>query len=261
MKKYILMFALTLVMGLFISNTVVAQWTSSGGVSWTNDDVGIGVNTPQAPLHIVHDVLGSVAVQEKVIDSFHGGALIMRKARGTVASKLTPLDNDIIGGLFGLVWNGSAYRPSATIRFFADGDVTSSSTAGKIIFQTQPSGSAVNGTLQDRMIIRENGYVGIGTNDPQSLLAVNGKITSTEVEVTLTGWSDFVFNDDYYLRPLEEVEQFIKTNKHLPDVPSEVEVLESGVNVGEMSATLLQKIEELTLYIIELNKRIEELEK
>jgi hypothetical protein len=52
MKKYILMFGLTLVMGLFISNTVVAQWTSGGGISWTNDDVGIGTNTPVEKLHV-----------------------------------------------------------------------------------------------------------------------------------------------------------------------------------------------------------------
>lgn len=257
MKKYIFLLGFALLIGF----TATAQWTSGGGISYTTDKVGIGTATPEVPLHMLDGVAGSIAIQEKVLNTNAGASLIMRKARGTIASKLTPLNNDIIGGLFGLVWQGTAYRPSATLRFFVDGDVTGASTAGKIIFQTQPAGSSANGTLLDRMIIRENGFVGIGTNNPQSLLSVNGKVSAKEVEVTLSGWSDFVFASDYTLRPLSEVESFIAANRHLPDVPSEAQVLENGMNVGEMSATLLQKIEELTLYIIDLNKRIAELEK
>jgi len=102
------------------------------------------------------------------------------------------------------------------------------------------------------------GWVGIGTTSPQSELAVNGTITSKKVKVTLTGWSDYVFNDDYHLRPLNEVERYIQQNHHLPEVPSAEEVKKDGLDVGDNQATLLKKIEELTLYVIEQNKKLEE---
>ncbi len=98
------------------------------------------------------------------------------------------------------------------------------------------------------------GSVGIGAVNPGSYkLAVNGSVRAKEVVVE-TGWSDFVFEDDYRLPPLEEVEQHIRQNKHLPDIPSAEEVSANGVSLGEMQAKLLQKIEELTLYMIELKK-------
>ncbi len=103
-------------------------------------------------------------------------------------------------------------------------------------------------------IIQLDGRVGIGTNRPQNALDVNGTIHAREVKVDLTGWSDFVFHPSYQLKPLTEVEKFIKTNGHLQDIPSATEVEKNGVNVGEMHAKLLQKVEELTLYVIELKK-------
>ena len=115
-------------------------------------------------------------------------------------------------------------------------------------------------TSATRFLIDANGNVGIGTITPGAYrLAVNGKIRAKEVKVE-TGWSDFVFEDDYDLPTLAEVEQFIKVNKHLPEIPSAQEVAENGVNLGEMEAKLLQKIEELTLYIIQQEKRIKQLE-
>ena len=111
-----------------------------------------------------------------------------------------------------------------------------------------------------QLILKTNGNVGIGTVNPGAFrLAVNGKIRAKEIKVE-AGWSDFVFEDDYYLRPLTDVEAFIQTHKHLPDIPSAQEVEENGVNLGEMESKLLQKIEELTLYIIEQEKRIKQLE-
>ncbi|MFC2119055.1 hypothetical protein ACFLSY_10470 [Bacteroidota bacterium] len=110
------------------------------------------------------------------------------------------------------------------------------------------------------VIDQANNRVGIGTtNIPQSTLAVNGKITAQEVEVTSSGWADYVFDDDFELKPLKDVEKYIKANNHLPDVPSESEVLENGINLGEMDAILLQKIEELTLYVIQLKNENEAL--
>ncbi len=103
------------------------------------------------------------------------------------------------------------------------------------------------------------GNVGIGEINPQSKLAVNGTITTKEIEVTIDGWSDFVFDSNYDLKSLDEVEQFISENGHLPEIPSAEEVKENGLNLGNMQAKLLQKIEELTLYVIELKKDNDEL--
>ncbi len=92
-------------------------------------------------------------------------------------------------------------------------------------------------------------------------LKVNGKIWSHEVEVKLTNWSDEVFYKSYKLMPLHQLESYIETNKHLPDIPTEEEVLKDGVKLSEMNALLLKKVEELTLYIINQQKRIHRLEK
>ncbi len=99
--------------------------------------------------------------------------------------------------------------------------------------------------------------VGIGTTNPNRKLDVNGTIGAKEIIVTETGWSDFVFEEDYELMPLKDLEKSIRENKKLPDIPSEKEVRENGVSLGEMQAKLLQKIEELTLYVIEQHKLLE----
>jgi len=100
-----------------------------------------------------------------------------------------------------------------------------------------------------------NGSVGIGTQNTGTYeLAVDGEIAARELNINLDAWSDFVFADDYQLPTLENVENFINENGHLPEIPSAENVVENGVNVGEMQTKLLQKIEELTLYIIELKK-------
>ena len=102
------------------------------------------------------------------------------------------------------------------------------------------------------------GNVGIGTPNPTYLLSVKGTIGCGEVIVeNVTGWADFVFEDDYNLMPLQELDSYIQENKHLPEIPTSEEVQENGISVGEMNAKLLQKIEELTLYTIEQQKIIE----
>ena len=95
---------------------------------------------------------------------------------------------------------------------------------------------------------------------------VNAKnIYAEEIEVRVDAlgiyWPDYVFKPTYQLRPLSEVASFVATNHHLPDVPSEVEIMEEGLNLGEMDAILLRKIEELTLYMIEQQEEIERLKK
>ncbi|MCT4647726.1 MAG: hypothetical protein N4A74_22245 [Carboxylicivirga sp.] len=125
-----------------------------------------------------------------------------------------------------------------------------------------------------------NGKVGIGnTGDPQATLDVNGNIKAHEIEVTLAAMqdlqlngtlaannitytangntADFVFEDNYHLKDLSEVEAFIKSNKHLPEIPSATEMEEAGVNLAEMNKLLLMKVEELTLYSIQLEKEVE----
>ncbi|MEO0293216.1 MAG: hypothetical protein ABIN61_03210 [candidate division WOR-3 bacterium] len=105
------------------------------------------------------------------------------------------------------------------------------------------------------------GKVGIGVTNPQSELTVNGVITTKEIKVKLTGWPDFVFADNYRLMPLNKLEQHIKKEKSLPGIPTAKEVTEEGIPVGELQAKLLEKVEELTLYVIKQNKELTELKK
>jgi hypothetical protein len=103
------------------------------------------------------------------------------------------------------------------------------------------------------------GNVGIGTITPQYKLDVVGTIRAEELIVETTG-ADFVFADDYELRPLNEVKAFIAENKHLPEIQSALEMQENGVSVSELQTQLLQKIEELTLYILQQEEKIQQQE-
>jgi len=119
----------------------------------------------------------------------------------------------------------------------------------------------VNGTFVTTNNAVFNSNVGIGTASPSEKLSVNGNIRSKKLIVTQTGWSDYVFDKEYKLRSLKNLEAFINQNKHLPDVPSAKEVAENGIDVGDNQALLLQKIEELTLYVIEQDKKMDEMRK
>jgi len=123
----------------------------------------------------------------------------------------------------------------------------------------------------NRMIILGNGNVGIGTKNPDAKLAVNGNIHAREVKVDLAVPADYVFEKyftgnsnlkpDYEFKTLDEIKEFTQKNHHLPGVPSAIEIKEKGLNLGEMNNILLQKVEELTLLLIEQNDVIKELNK
>jgi hypothetical protein len=105
-----------------------------------------------------------------------------------------------------------------------------------------------------------DGNVGIGTTQPNAKLTVAGTVHAQEVIVDASvPQPDYVFEEDYDLRSLEEIEAFIQANKHLPGIPSASEVEDKGLNAGEMQAKLLEKVEELTLYTIDLKKQNVEL--
>ncbi|RBL88337.1 hypothetical protein DF182_17230 [Chitinophaga flava] len=114
----------------------------------------------------------------------------------------------------------------------------------------------INNQGNNTIINANNGNVGIGTLNPQSKLAVAGTITAQRVKVTATEWPDYVFSTDYNLPSLQYVETFIKKNGHLPNIPTEQEVKKEGVDIGAINKQLLQKVEELTLYIIDMQKQI-----
>ena len=111
------------------------------------------------------------------------------------------------------------------------------------------------------LLANSGGNVGIGTSTPQAKLAVNGDIYAKKVKVTQTGWPDYVFQASYRLRPLSEVEQYINQHHHLPEITSAEEMEKNGLDLGENQAVVVMKIEELTLYIINLNKEVEALKK
>lgn len=169
----------------------------------------------------------------------------------------------------GLGWFGNdpGANPPVTQPFTTDAN---ENIDGPVLFGY--SGGALGTSNNVKTIAlrwNSNGKVQIGTQTITSgphtdyKLSVDGKIVAKEIYVIApsNGWADYVFASDYKLSSLDEVEKYYKKHKHLSEIPSEKEIIENGINVGEMNKLLLKKIEELTLYLIEQNKRIETLEK
>lgn len=135
---------------------------------------------------------------------------------------------------------------------------------GIYVSNNKPFVIHMNGGVDEMMRFQTNGNVSIGTTEAATgfKLSVGGKIMAEEVKVMLRAdWPDYVFSSTYNLKALNDVEKFINKNKHLPNIPSAKEVKKNGIEVGEMNAKLLQKIEELTLYVIDLNKQNEKIKK
>jgi hypothetical protein len=154
------------------------------------------------------------------------------------------------------------------------GGVIMNNLSGTMVFipvNSQPVNVSSNQTIPDNMLyklrvmqINPATYTGTTISDFSITnyggVDINGKITAREVEIKITGWwADYVFDNNYSLLSISDLERYIKENKHLPDVPSASEVKEKGINVGDMQVTLLKKIEELSLYIIEQQKQIDDL--
>ncbi len=193
---------------------------------------------------------------------------------GNIRLDLSSAEN---GSSRSIVFNGSneelGDKPSCRINMVRVGG----GAIGQFEFQTRNNTDEY--TTTTRLKITPDGKVAVGDHTPSAKLDVAGNIKAHEIEVTLAAMqdlqlngtlaannitytangntADFVFEDHYHLKDLSEVEAFIKANKHLPEIPSAAEMEEAGVNLAEMNKLLLMKVEELTLYSIEQEKKIE----
>jgi len=202
-------------------------WPSGANIYYAYGNVGIGTSMPAVKLHI--DMGGFANTR------LSGDNIALRKinyASGSWARSLMKFEE---------------YTGTALTQVGAFGT-------------NNTFGYGFIGKSYDNVAIVWNGSnnVGIKTTNPIYALNVNGTIRCKQLIVD-TGWSDFVFEDNYRLPPLREVEQHIQEKGHLPGIPTEAQVKERGVSVGEISSKLLQKIEELTLYVIDINKENESL--
>ena len=134
---------------------------------------------------------------------------------------------------------------------------TGTSPASNFVGTTNAEPLVFRTDNSQQMTITTGGAVGIGTSTPQAgaLLAVNGTIYAQKIEATQTGWPDYVFGPGYSLMPLPGLQQYIRQHRRLPGVLSAKDAADSGVDLGDNQAVLLQKVEELTLYLIEAHKQ------
>jgi Phage T4 tail fibre len=220
------------VLGESSSNT--SQWRVSKGdytnpylSVFDNGYVAIGDATAYAPLGILKTATSTSHI-------FFGNPLA---TAGQASAKLT------FAGT-GIQHTGFAWIPGTT---FDNGKLNLSF-----------GGSNDSSLNPVKMTFQSDGNVGIGTTSPDAKLTVKGRIHTQEVKVDLLGAlvPDYVFAKDYKLKSLEEVDSYIKANSHLPEIPSATEIEKNGLLLAEMNMSLLKKIEELTLYMIEMKKEV-----
>ncbi|WP_448105172.1 hypothetical protein [Pedobacter panaciterrae] len=192
-----------------------------------NGSVGIGTTSPDAALKILRSGANPSTEYSSINIATNGS--------GNIYGPIIYLDgrSGTSGRSWGLVSSGTL-------------DAVSTGSAGNFAIYDANAGS--------RLVINSLGNIGIGTLTPTEKLSVNGKVRAHEIKVETANWPDYVFARDYQLTSLKETEQYIKDKGHLPGIPSAEEVKANGVDLGDMNAKLLKKIEELTLYLIEMKK-------
>jgi hypothetical protein len=202
-------------------------WVRGEGNAYLRGSFGIGTNNPEGQFQVVNDnplvVIGGD-------DQHTNGQSTLRFYAG-----------EIIGS--------NHYTNGFDISF------RKNATTDRLDF--------IDGRNVEVLTLKKGGNVGIGTVNPDATLTVKGNIHTQEVLVDLEGavTPDYVFEETYDLSSLEEVEIYIKENKHLPEVPSAKEMEAEGMNLKQMNLLLLKKVEELTLHLIEQGKKTEKLEK
>jgi hypothetical protein len=211
-----------------------------------NGNVGVGLTSPTQKLHVI----GSIGVTG-AIKGLDAGQSLDFYARSWVMD----------GSYINLYANDHATAPG---QVWITAGNTATGSAKSIVFGTN-QGTITNNFLRaDHMVIQADGKVKIGAHPVPSgyKLAVEDGIITEKVKVAVhpTDWSDYVFLDEYKLMSLADLRKYIRRQGHLPGVPSTEEVVESGLDLGKMDAKLLEKIEELTLYILQLETRMKQLE-
>jgi hypothetical protein len=211
--------------------------------------VGINTQTPGAVLDVGRLLtvgqLGSVLGRLVEGNTDGSGTYLGVKGYDTQPSSATPILNNVKSFAIEHSFYGITNSSINFLRGY-------SKYGGSISFNTDDN--------SEKMRITGSGNVGIGTITPDAKLAVNGTIHTKEVKVDLTGWPDYVFKRGYKLSSLITVKSYIDQNHHLPEMPSEQQIVKEGLNLGEMNRLLVKKVEELTLYLIEKDRQINKLE-
>lgn len=247
----------------------------TGGTSYFNGNVGIFTSLPSDALNIASGnakintgrlLLGTTAVYD---DATMNWGIKSDKPFLIVNSTYPALEiRSTVSGGYGFLDLAIAPVDYGYSNVSKKGDVVLRGyTGGSMIFNCEAAGNIKFQTVADtqvgtqskvQMTITKTGNIGIGTETPDTKLAVNGTVHAKEVVVDLVGWPDYVFEDNYNLMPLNELEKSIDTNGHLPNIPCATDVESNGVELGSMNKKLMEKVEELTLYIIQLNKELQE---
>ena len=224
-----------------------------------NGFIGVGKTNPS----VMFDVNGAFKATSATIPMITGNT----EVTGTLtANALTANNANIKGALSAnsatiagaLAANSAIIYGTTTIIGALTANSATINGAANISGALSASSATINGLLTANSAEITGKITGYSLSVKNTIAA--GKIHTKEILVENTvPFPDFVFEDDYSLMNLQEVEQYIKEHKHLPAVPSAAEVEENGVNLGEMNAILIQKVEELTLYILDLQKQINEL--